>query len=141
MFISEGAGAEMVLRGRQHAGQVIATDAFGHPKLDQVRVGEWLADELALLLDAERTLVVKSGYFARSGPASAEDRVLINRCATTALRGAVDAVSGVVGQDTEAGDELRVIEFDRVHGGRPLDTATPWFLEMMSRVGESQLTR
>jgi len=141
VFISEGAGAEMVLRIRQNAGQIIGTDAFGHPKLDQVRVGEWLADELALLLDAERTLVVKSGYFARSGPASAEDRVLINRCATTALRAAVEEVSGIVGQDTDEGDELRVIEFERVHGGRPLDTNVPWFREMMTRVGDHQLSR
>ena len=141
VFISEGAGAAMVQRERLEAGQPIATDAFGHPKLDQVRVGEWLADELSLLLDAERTLVVKSGYFARSGPASAEDRALINRCAITALRAALDGVDGVVGQDTEQDGSLRAIEFDRVHGGRQLDTNTAWVQEMMSRIGESQLTR
>ena len=134
IFISEGAGAAMVRRERQNAGQRIGTDAFGHPKLDQVRVGEWLADELALLLDAERTLVVKSGYFARSGPANAEDRALINRCATTALVTALDETSGIVGQDSDQEDTIGVIEFERVHGGRRLATNSAWVQDLLARV-------
>ena len=134
VFISEGAGATMVRRERLEAGDSIGTDAFGHPKLDQVRVGEWLADELALLLDAERTLVVKSGYFARSGPANAEDRALINRCAITALRAALDGRSGIVGQDAEHEDALRLVEFGRVVGGRGLDPGAPWVQELLGRV-------
>lgn len=126
VFISEGAGASLVMHERLGEGTAIATDAFGHPRLDRVNVGERLADELGALLDAERTLVVKSGYFARSGPADAEDRSLISHCCTTALRGALEGESGIVGDDQGADGELRVIEFDRIHGGRVLDTAAAW---------------
>lgn len=134
IFISEGAGAGMVRRERLNAGEVIGTDAFGHPKLDHVRVGEWLADELALRLDADRTLVVKSGYFSRSGPANAEDRALINRCAATALRAALDGTSGIVGQDADCDDALQLIEFERVHGGRALDPNAVWVQELLERL-------
>lgn len=130
IFISEGAGAAMVQQARMSSGDRIGSDAFGHPKLDQIRVGEWLADELALRLGAERTLVVKSGYFARSGPANPEDRALINRCATMALRAGLDGCSGVIGQDDAHGAELRVIEFARIHGGRRLDTGASWVREL-----------
>ena len=136
LFVSEGAGAAMVLRARMNSGEKIASDAFGHPKLDQVRVGEWLADELSLLLDADRSLVVKSGYFARSGAANPEDRALINRCCTVALRAALEGISGVVGGDTEADDALGVIDFGRIHGGGQLDMGEPWVRELMARVNE-----
>ena len=139
LFVSEGAGAEMVLRERRRAGDEIATDAFGHPKLDQVRVGDWLADELGLLLDADRTVVVKSGYFARSGPANAEDRVLINRCCTVALRAALDGLTGIVGGDAEADDALGVIDFDRIHGGRQLDPAEAWVQELLAGIEDWNL--
>jgi pyrophosphate--fructose-6-phosphate 1-phosphotransferase len=134
LFLAEGAGAAMVRGERTRAGEVVGTDAFGHPKLDQVRVGDWLADELAQLLDAERTLVVKSGYFARSGPADAEDRVLINRCCTVALRSALDGISGIVGGDAEADDALGVIDFDRIHGGRQLDPTEGWVQDLLAGV-------
>ena len=130
VFVSEGAGAEMILRERIDAGARILTDAFGHPKLDQVNVGEWLAEELSELLDAERTLVVKSGYFARSGPANASDRVLIDQCCTMALLGALDGESGIVGNDSSHDGILRVIEFDRVSGGRPLDLTNDWVADL-----------
>ncbi len=138
LFVSEGAGAEMVLRDRMNSGNEIATDAFGHPKLDQVRVGDWLADELSLLLDADRTLVMKSGYFARSGPANAEDRVLINRCCTVALRAALNGSCGIVGGDAEDGDALGLIGFERIHGGRRLDPTDAWVQDVLARVEEPQ---
>ena len=120
----------MIRRERIEAGARILTDAFGHPKLDQVNVGEWLAEELSELLDAERTLVVKSGYFARSGPANASDRVLIDQCCTMALLGALDGESGIVGNDSSHDGILRVIEFDRVSGGRPLDLTNDWVADL-----------
>jgi diphosphate-dependent phosphofructokinase len=137
LFVSEGAGAEMVLRDRIRDGTEIGTDAFGHPKLDQVRVGDWIADELSMLLDADRTVVVKSGYFARSGPANAEDRVLINRCCTVALRAALDGISGIVGGDEDHDDALGVIDFDRIHGGRRLDVTDPWVRELLDGLSGS----
>lgn len=134
LFVSEGAGAAMVLDERRRAGETIAVDAFGHPRLDQVRVGDWIARELGLLLAADRTLVVKSGYFARSGPAEPEDRVLINRCATVAVRAAIDGQSGIVGGDTAADDRLGVIALDRIHGGRRLDVTAAWVQDLLGRV-------
>ena len=134
LFVSEGAGAEMVLGERRRAGETIAEDAFGHPRLDQVRVGDWIARELGELLGADRTLVVKSGYFARSGPAEPEDRVLINRCCTVAVRAAIEGTAGIVGGDTAAGDTLGVIGFDRIAGGRRLDPTTAWVQDLLTRV-------
>lgn len=136
LFVSEGAGAAMVLQARMDAGEQIASDAFGHPRLDRVRVGDWLADELSLLLDADRSLVVKSGYFARSGAANPEDRVLINRCCTIALRAALDGLSGIVGGDRDADDALGVIDFERVRGGGQLAMGDAWVQDLMVRVGE-----
>ena len=37
---------------------------------------------------------------------------------------------GVVGQDEERGDELRVIEFDRIARRKRFDTTVPWFAEL-----------
>ena len=135
LFMSEGAGAEMVLQSRVAAGETIASDAFGHPKLDRVRVGDWLADELSLLLDADRSLVVKSGYFARSGAAGPVDRALINRCCIVALRAALDGTSGIVGEDADADDAITVIGFDRIHGGRRLDLDDVWVAALLRTVG------
>ena len=44
-----------------------------------------------------------------------------------ALRGE----SGVVGQDEERGDELRVIEFERIAGGKAFDASLPWFIDLL----------
>lgn len=141
LFVSEGAGAEMVLQAREEAGETIGSDAFGHPKLDHVRVGDWLADELTLLLDADRSLVVKSGYFARSGAAGPVDRALINRCCIVALRAALDRTSGIVGEDAEADDAITVIGFDRIHGGRRLDLDEIWVAGLLRTVGTPHSVR
>jgi pyrophosphate--fructose-6-phosphate 1-phosphotransferase len=93
---------------------------------------------LSLLLDADRTLVMKSGYFARSGPANAEDRVLINRYCTVALRAALNGSCGIVGGDAEDADALGLIGFERIHGGRRLDPTDAWVQDVLARVEEPQ---
>ena len=50
-------------------GEEVKRDAFGHVALDKVNVGDWFAKRLTKLVGAERTLVQKSGYFARSAKA------------------------------------------------------------------------
>ena len=65
---------EMVARGEK-----VDRDAFGHVKLDKVNVGDWFSKQSAKLVGAEKTLVQKSGYFARSAAANADDRRLIQR--------------------------------------------------------------
>ncbi len=114
LFISEGAGAAEIVAEMDRRGEAVPRDAFGHVKLDAVNPGSWLAKQLAGDLKAEKTLVAKSGYFARAAPANWEDRELISACVKGAVNAATDGVPGLVGQDEERGGELRVIEFPRV---------------------------
>jgi pyrophosphate--fructose-6-phosphate 1-phosphotransferase len=134
LFIAEGAGADLVLAERIAQGEVIEHDAFGHPRLDDVNVGKWIADKLSIALHAEKSLVVKSGYFARSAPANAEDRALVDECASMAVTGALNGDAGVVGHDEDAGGELGVIDFRRVSGGKVLDTSSPWVVDLLAGV-------
>ena len=60
------------------------------------------------MVGAEKTMVQKSGYFSRSAAANDEDLALIRACADLAVDAALRGESGVVGQDEEAGDVLRV---------------------------------
>ena len=48
--------------------KTVKRDAFGHVKLDTINVGNWFQKQFAALLDAESSMVQKSGYFARSAP-------------------------------------------------------------------------
>jgi len=137
LFISEGAGAAEIVAEMERAGQSVPRDAFGHLKLDAVNPGAWLAKRLAVDLRAEKTLVAKSGYFARSAPANQEDRELIARCVQVAVQAATEGVAGLVGQDEEHADELRVIEFPRVKGGKPFDTTTGWFQKLLADIGQN----
>ena len=132
LFVAEGAGAATIIEDRLAAGIEVPTDAFGHPRLDRVNVGEWVAERIGAALGADKSLVMKSGYFARSAPANAEDRALIDRTVTVALAGALERRSGVAGQDEEAGDELRVIGFERIRGGKRFDVDTPWFIDLQA---------
>jgi pyrophosphate--fructose-6-phosphate 1-phosphotransferase len=50
-----------------------------------------------------------------------------------ALRGE----SGVVGQDEERSDELRVIEFERIAGGKAFDVSVPWFTDLLRDLGQA----
>ncbi|KAL3791147.1 hypothetical protein HJC23_000567 [Cyclotella cryptica] len=59
----------------------VPRDAFGHVKLDKINPGVYFSKRLASLVGAEKTLVQKSGYFARSAASNALDRKLIRDCA------------------------------------------------------------
>ena len=91
----------------------------------------------AAALGAEKVLVQKSGYFSRSAPANAADLALIRDCTELAVDAALDGRSGVVGQDEERGDQLRVIEFERIRGGKRFDPATSWFADLLGAIGQS----
>ena len=71
IFVSEGACVDQIVQEMEAKGEEIPRDAFGHYKLDAVNVGQWFAKQFAKLLGAEKTLVQKSGYFARSAAANA----------------------------------------------------------------------
>jgi pyrophosphate--fructose-6-phosphate 1-phosphotransferase len=88
-------------------------------------------------VDADKTQVQKSGYFARSAPPNADDLALIAEMVRCAAESALSGVSGVIGHDEEQGNELRAIEFPRIKGGKAFDPGTPWFRELLDDIGQA----
>ncbi|MDX2054354.1 MAG: pyrophosphate--fructose-6-phosphate 1-phosphotransferase [Polyangiaceae bacterium] len=137
IFIAEGAGADTIIADLEARGQEVPRDAFGHPKLDKVQVGKWFGEQLQTRLNAEKLLVQKSGYFARSAAANAEDLRLIKSCTDLAVDAGLRGQSGVIGHDEDQGGVLRPIEFTRIKGGKHFDTDTPWFKDLLGNIGQS----
>ena len=137
LFISEGAGVKEIVAAMEAAGEKVPRDPFGHVQLDKINPGEWFARQFAAELGAEKVLVQKSGYFARSAPANEADLKLIGECTAYAVDAALRGESGVVGQDEGRGDELRAIEFERIAGGKRFDVTVPWFTELLSELGQA----
>jgi pyrophosphate--fructose-6-phosphate 1-phosphotransferase len=119
IFVSEGAGVDSIVRQMEKDGQQVPRDAFGHIKLDAVNPGAYFAKEFASKLGAEKVLVQKSGYFARSAPANDEDLRLIKSCVDLAVDCALRGESGVIGHDEDQGGRLRAIEFERIKAASP----------------------
>ncbi len=136
IFISEGAGVESIVAQMEEAGEEVPRDAFGHVKLDAVNPGAWFAKQFAAMLDAEKTLVQKSGYYSRAAPSNAADIDLIKRCATLGADCALRRETGVIGEDEERNNELRAIEFPRIKGGKPFDIDIPWFNDLLASIGQ-----
>ena len=134
IFISEGANVEQIVAELEHDGESLPRDAFGHVKLDAVNPGQWFSKQFADKLGAQKVLIQKSGYFARSAAANKQDLELIEACCDVAVDSALKGISGCVGQDSERGNELRTIEFPRIKGGRRFDCDTPWFKELMYEI-------
>jgi pyrophosphate--fructose-6-phosphate 1-phosphotransferase len=137
LFISEGAGAREIVAAMEAAGEDVPRDPFGHVQLDKINPVEWFARQFAAELGAEKVLVQKSGYFARSAPANDADLALIRDCTAYAVEAALRGESGVVGQDEERGDELRVIEFERIAGGKAFDVSVQWFTSLLRDLGQT----
>ena len=138
IFLSEGAGVAEIVAEMEARGEEVGRDAFGHVKLDTINPGQWFGKQFAAMLKAEKTMVWKSGYFARSAAANAEDLALIKQCTDLAVDAALRGESGVTGQDEDAGDELRVIEFPRIRGGKPFDIDQPWFEDLLAGIGQAK---
>jgi pyrophosphate--fructose-6-phosphate 1-phosphotransferase len=136
LFVSEGACVDAIVTEREAAGETIKRDAFGHVKLDTINVGNWFQKQFASLLDAERSMVQKSGYYARSAPANGEDLRLIQGMVDLAVESALNKVSGVTGHDEGQGGKLRTIEFPRIKGGKHFELSTKWFGEVMDHIGQ-----
>ncbi|MGV8847399.1 pyrophosphate--fructose-6-phosphate 1-phosphotransferase [Tessaracoccus sp.] len=136
IFLSEGAGLDTIVEETEAAGETVPRDPFGHVKLDKLNPGKWFADKFADRLDAEKVMVQKSGYFARSAAANAEDLALIKRCTDMAVDCALRGESGVIGEDEENGNKLSAIAFDRIAGGKAFDITTDWFVEMLESTGQ-----
>ena len=138
IFVSEGAGVEAIVAEMQAKGQDVPRDAFGHLKLDAINPGKWFGEQFAAMIGAEKTLVQKSGYFARASAANSDDIRLIKSCADLAVECALRRESGVIGHDEDQHGILRAIEFPRIKGGKPFDLNTPWFTDVLTDIGQAK---
>jgi pyrophosphate--fructose-6-phosphate 1-phosphotransferase len=138
IFLSEGAGIETIIAEKEAAGEEILRDAYGHPKIDTLNPGQWFAKQLSERLGAQKSMVQKSGYYARSSAPNRQDLRLIQAMCDYAIRCALAGKDGVVGHDTENGGRLRAIEFERIRGGKPFDIDEPWFGEMLDEMGQAK---
>lgn len=138
IFLSEGAGIETIIAEKEAAGEEIVRDAYGHPRIDTLNPGQWFAKQLTERLGADKAMVQKSGYFARSAKPNRQDLRLIQAMCDYAIRCALGGKDGVVGHDTENGGRLRAIEFERLKGGKPFDFNEPWFDELLAGIGQQK---
>ena len=137
IFLSEGAGVDDIVAEMRARGEEPERDAFGHVKIDKINPGAWFAKRFADMVGAEKTLVQKSGYFARSAKANKEDLALIKKMCVEAVKSAAAGVSGVIGHDEEKkGMPLRAIEFPRIKGGKNFDVKVKWFEALLKDVGQ-----
>jgi len=138
IFLSEGAGIDTIVKDLEAKGEKVQRDAFGHVKLDFINPGEWYAERFTELLRAEKTLVQKSGYFARSAAPNERDLDLITRSANLAAECGVNGKGGVVGLDQDNKDKLTLIDFSRIKGGKPFDINEIWFGDMLREIGQPE---
>ncbi len=136
IFLSEGAGVEDIIREMEANGEEVIRDAFGHVRLDEINPGQWFAKQFAAKLSAEKVLVQKSGYFARSAAPGERDLELIIEHADFGVLNALEGKSGVIGLDEDADNKLSCIDFPRIKGGKPFDTTQSWFQEMLKEIGQ-----
>lgn len=136
LFVSEGAGVSTILREMEKSGQSIPMDAFGHVKLDRLNVGNWIGSCLGDKIGAQKVLVQKSGYFARSAAPNDFDLQLIRETAQLAVQCALQKKSGVVGRDEALGGRIALIDFARIRGGKPFDYKNSDFLKILADLGQ-----
>ncbi|WP_062212403.1 pyrophosphate--fructose-6-phosphate 1-phosphotransferase [Demequina oxidasica] len=137
IFLSEGAGVPEIIAEIEASGGTVDRDPFGHVKLDTINPGAWFAKQFAERLGAEKVMVQKSGYFSRAAAANAEDLRLIKSMTDLAVECSLRGESGVIGHDEEDGDRLKAIAFPRIAGHKAFDTATPWYTDMLSQIGQA----
>jgi pyrophosphate--fructose-6-phosphate 1-phosphotransferase len=136
IFLSEGAGVSDIVAEMRARGEEPEHDAFGHVKIDKINVGDWFAKRFAKMVGAEKVLVQKSGYFARSAAANKDDLALIRTMVKHAVKSGLKGESGVVGHDEGRKGVLRTIEFPRIKGGKPFDPHAKWFVKLLKDVGQ-----
>ena len=136
IFVSEGAGVKDIIAEMKKRGEEVPVDAFGHPRLDKVNVGQYVGKRFGELLKAEKVQVFKSGYFARAAAPNKKDLKLIEKCARKAVECALKGESGVVGPDENASAKIRACEFPRIKGGKPFNVRKGSFRKMLSEIGQ-----
>ena len=141
IFVSEGACVKEIIAEMRKRGEEVPVDAFGHPRLDKVNVGQYFAKRFGELLGAEKTQVFKSGYFARSAAPCKKDLELIQKCCALAVDSALAGVGGVVGKDEDDSNTIRACEFTRVKGGKPFNVRNSRFRKMLREIGQPRVRK
>jgi len=137
VFLSEGSGVHEIVAEMEAKGEEVPRDAFGHVALAKINPGVYFSKRLAAMVGAEKTLIQKSGYFARAAPSNQFDRDLIGSCAKEGVESAIAGVSGCMGEDEDMeGMPIRAIEFPRIKGGKPFDIKQEWFTAMLNEIGQ-----
>lgn len=137
IFVSEGACVNEIVESMKMNGENVAMDAFGHIKLDSINPGKWFGSKFAEKIGAEKVLVQKSGYFARSAKANERDLKLIEQSAKLAVQAYKNGQSGVIGLDEDNGNTLSCIEFSRIKGGKPFQLDKhPEFRDLLKEIGQ-----
>jgi pyrophosphate--fructose-6-phosphate 1-phosphotransferase len=136
IFLSEGAGTDSIIKEMEAVGKTVERDAFDHVELDSLNPGEWFGKQFTDRLEAEKTLVQKSGYFGRSAVPNKQDLDLIKISGKLGAQLALAGQSGVIGLDDEKDSELSLIEFERIKGGKPFNTDQIWFNELLTEIGQ-----
>lgn len=136
IFHSEGAGTNIIIKEMDAAGETVERDAFGHVALDTLNPGQWFAKQFTDQLEADKTLVQKSGYFSRSAAPNKQDLELIKASGKLGAKLALDGQCGVVGMDEEKNGELGLIDFERIKGGKPFNIDQKWFNELLTEIGQ-----
>ena len=136
IFLSEGAGMDTIVREIESRGESVPRDAFGHVRLDDINPGQWFAKQFSEALDADKTLIQKSGYFARSAKPGSRDLELIKKSAFMAAELAINGQSGLVGLDENNSGNLGLIDLQLIKGGKEFDTSQPWFVELLREIGQ-----
>ena len=136
IFISEGAGVSDIVKEMEANGQEVPRDAFGHVRLDAVNPGAWFGKQFATMLNAEKVMIQKSGYYSRAAAANAEDLRLIKSCTDLAVECALRHDGGVIGHDEDRNNVLRAIEFERIKGHKPFAVDQDWYQDMLRDIGQ-----
>uniref|UniRef100_A0A7S2YGF5 Phosphofructokinase domain-containing protein n=1 Tax=Entomoneis paludosa TaxID=265537 RepID=A0A7S2YGF5_9STRA len=137
VFFGEGTGVKEIVADMEAQGEEVPRDAFGHVALAKINPGAYFSKHLAKAVEAEKTLVQKSGYFSRAAAANDFDINLIGACAKEGVASAIAGVSGCMGEDEDKKDTpIRAIEFSRIKGGKPFDISQTWFQQMLKEIGQ-----
>ncbi len=134
IFLSEGAGMNLIIQETEKLGESIVRDAFGHVRLDELNPGEWFAKQFGKRLNANKILVQKSGYFGRSAKANEADLRLIFEIADYAVKIGIEGGNGVIGWDEEDNNKLSCINFNRIKGGKLFNTSLDWYRKMINEI-------
>mgnify|MGYP006094271243 CR=1 FL=1 len=135
IFISEGAGLENIIEQMKINNEEIKYDAFGHVRIDEINPGAWFGKYLKKSLNADKVLIQKSGYFARSSAPNKNDIDLIDKSTNKAVQCALEHESGVVGLHEDS-NQVECIDFSNIRGGKKFDINQKWFNDLLLSIDQ-----